>query len=58
MNVDLLDEAQRLVGHSKATSIEIAQTLALIDIGRSLRDIHIEMHDWNTYGLNVKKRVD
>lgn len=58
MAEDNLDEAQRLVGHSQATSVEIAQTLALIDIGRSLRDIHIEMHDWNTYGLNVKKKVD
>lgn len=61
---DNLDKAQQLMSralessrHYSAAQTEIAKALALIDIGRSLRDIRDEMHNWDTYGLVVKKHV-
>jgi hypothetical protein len=57
---DNLDEAQRLANRASANwsaaTLEMAKTLALIDIGRSLRSIHDELRSWDTYGLTVKKK--
>jgi hypothetical protein len=56
---DNLDEAQRLVDqeasitYSALAAVELAKTLALIDIGRSLRDIRDELHDMRYHGLKV-----
>lgn len=62
MKPDNLDDAQRLVDKTAAGSyapagFQAAIALALIDIGRSLRDIRDEMRDWDTYGLPVKNKV-
>lgn len=52
---DNLDDAQKLIDRPWSDlGLSAAQALALIDIGRSLRDIRDELHDMNLRGIKVK----
>lgn len=54
---DNLDVAQRLMDNHPWSDLspQAATALALIDIGRTLRDIRDEMHTMNLRGVPVRK---